>query len=328
MRFTLLLLLLDLITNCLFRKVLNALPSSNEIIPVLDMSPDERVRVFRRTFYGINEFEGMEVDAYIVVTDHHVVVLDTLLCPEDVSFMLQSVNNKLQGRSLLCIDSHADWDHAWGNCFFTGKNSAPIIAHDHCFQRLKSAEAQNELLEFQQRSSTFKNVFLLPPTITFDERFTIHDGNLTIELLHAPGHHLDQIVAWIPELRLLLAFDAVEYPVPLIEGAHCVPFMFTTLERLIALQPQRVLCSHGKTSSPDQVKQNLAYIGEIEKRCKILLQKQLPSTKELDNVPELINYPFDEVVGDKTQTIDWMFYTQAHANNCHAIMQWLMMNKP
>jgi glyoxylase-like metal-dependent hydrolase (beta-lactamase superfamily II) len=180
------------------------------------------------------------------------------------------------------------------------------------------------LRDFQQLSSTFKNVFLTPPTITFNQIFTIHDTNLTIELLHAPGHHLDQIVAWIPDIRLLLAFDAVEYPVPLIEGAHCVPFMFTTLERLIALQPQRVLCSHGKTTSLDLVKQNLAYIREIEKRCKILLQKRLPVAKELDNVPELINYPFDEVVGDKTQMIDWMFYTQAHENNCQAVMKWLM----
>ena len=225
---------------------------------------------------ALKEFEGMEVDAYIVITDRHVIVLDTLLCPEDVSIMMQSVNNELRGRSLLCIDSHADWDHAWGNCYFTGENIAPIIAHDHCLTRMQSTEAYNELLDFQQLSSTFKNVFLLPPTITFNQRFTIHDSNLTIELLHAPGHHLDQIVAWIPELRLLLAFDAVEKPLPLIEGANCVPHMFTTLEHLIALQPLRVLCSHGKTTSPDQIKQNLAYIREIERRCKSVLQKRQP----------------------------------------------------
>ena len=65
------------------------MPSQNEIIPIFDMSTDERVRVFRRTFHGLKEFEGMEVDAYIVITDRHVIVLDTLLCPEDVSIMMQ-----------------------------------------------------------------------------------------------------------------------------------------------------------------------------------------------------------------------------------------------
>ena len=131
------------------------MPSSNEIILDLEMSQDERVRVFRRTFHGIQEFDGMEVDAYIVITDHYVIVLDTLLCPEDVSTMLQSVDNELRSRTLLCVDSHADWDHSWGNCYFTGEKSTPIIAHDHCFERLKSTEAQNELLEFQQRQFNF-----------------------------------------------------------------------------------------------------------------------------------------------------------------------------
>ena len=303
------------------------MPSSNEIIPVLDMSIDERVRVFRRTFHGLEEFEGMEVDAYVVITDRHIVVLDTLLCPEDVSAMIQSVSSELRGRSLLCIDSHADWDHAWGNCYFTGENAAPIIAHEHCLTRLQSAEAHNELLDFQQRSSTFKNVFLLPPTIIFKQSFTIHDSNLTIEILHAPGHHLDQVVAWMPELRLLLAFDAVEEPVPIIEGANCVPHMFTTLAQLIALQPQRVLCSHGKTTSPGQVKQNLAYIREIERRCKAVLQKRRPGETGLVHVSELINYPFDEVVGKTTRNIDRTFYTWAHENNCQAILKWLL-NKP
>ena len=296
----------------------------NEVLSDPEMSRDDRVRVFRRTIHGIQAFEGMEVDAYSVITDRHLIILDTMLCPEDVAAMIQSVSTELSGRSLLCIDSHADWDHSWGNCYFSGEHSAPIIAHDHCLTRIQSREAHQELRDFQQLSSTFKNVFLTTPTITFNQSLTIHDSQITIELLHAPGHHLDQIVAWIPGIRLLLAFDAAEYPLPLIENADCVPFMFSTLERLIALQPQRVLCSHGKTTSPDVLKQNLAYMREIERRCKILLQKRLPAAKDLDNIPELINYSFHEVVGATKQTIDHTFYSWAHKNNCQAIFKWLI----
>src|SRR5215831_18347875 len=194
----------------------------NEVLPDLDMSKDDRVRVFRRTIYGIQAFEGMEVDAYSVITDRHIIILDTMLCPEDVATMIQSVSAELSGRSLLCIDSHADWDHTWGNCYFSGEHAAPIIAHEHCLTRMQSSEAHQELHDFQQLSSTFKNVILTLPTITFHQNLTIYDSQMTIELLHAPGHHLDQIVAWIPGIRLLLAFDAVEHPVPLIESADCV----------------------------------------------------------------------------------------------------------
>ena len=143
-------------------------------------------------------------------------------------------------------------------------------------------------------------------------------------MLHAPGHHLDQVVAWMPEMRLLLAFDAVEEPLPIIEAANCVPHMFSTLEQLIALQPLRVLCSHGKTTSPEQITKNLAYIREIESRSKSVLQEQRQGETELVHASELINYPFDEVVGGTTGTIDRTFYTWAHENNCQAILKWLI----
>ncbi len=42
---------------------------SQGVREVPEMSPDPRVRVFRRTLSGLDEFEGMEVDAYLVLGD-------------------------------------------------------------------------------------------------------------------------------------------------------------------------------------------------------------------------------------------------------------------
>ncbi len=295
--------------------------ANGEVVAVPEMSTDKRVRVFRRTFHGLAEFEELQVDAYVVLTDRFAIVLDTMLCPEDASVMMQLVKSELTGRTVLCVNSHADWDHAWGNGYFTGDHAAPIIAHDHCLARLQSEEARKELLHFQQRDPTFQNVTLVPPTITFNQRLTIHSSSLTIELMHAPGHHLDQLVAWIPELRLLLAFDAVEKPLPIIEGPLCAPHMFTTLECLIALQPQRVLCSHGKTTSPDLAKQNLAYVREIERRGKKLLQTWRPTEAGLEHASELIGYSFDEAVAGTAGVIDRTFYSWVHETNCRAIIR-------
>src|SRR5690349_14921637 len=121
-----------------------------QLFPVPGLSGDERVRVFRRAFDITGDLEGMEADAYIVVSERYVVVLDTMLCPADVADMMSFVADELPGRVVLCVDSHADWDHAWGNAYFTGEHSAPIIAHDYCRTRLQSLEAAEELAEFQQ----------------------------------------------------------------------------------------------------------------------------------------------------------------------------------
>lgn len=300
------------------------MPSQEGVFFVPEMSSDARVRVFRRNFAAMDEFEGMEVDAYIVITDRYIVVLDTMLRPEDAAQMMSMVQDSLTGREVLVVNSHADWDHAWGNSYFTGEHAASIIAQEKCRVRLQSQEASEELADYQRRYPLFRSVVLTPPTITFDSHLTIYGGDLTIELIPAPGHHLDHIAAWIPELRLLLAFDAVEMPLPCIENAACVPHMFATLEHFIALEPQRVLCSHGKTTSPELVKENLAYLREIERRCQTLLANRCPTEAELEHADELIHFPFDEAIAGKAEQIDRTFYTWAHNNNICSIMEWLM----
>ena len=298
--------------------------ASEGVFIVPEMSSDPRIRVFRRKFSAAGEFEGMEVDAYIVITDNYLVVFDTLLCPEDAHAMMQMVQDQLAGRQVLVVNSHADWDHAWGNAYFTRKHAAPIIAHEYGRIRLQSEEARAELADYQQRYPIFRNVKLMPATLTFNHRLTIHDSNLTIELFPAPGHHLDHIAAWIPQLSLLLAFDAVERPLPCIEDAAAVPSMFATLEHFLTLHSERVLCSHGKTTSPEIVKANLAYLREIEQRCHELLLKRRPMPKELEHAAELINYRLDEAIAGSTEEVDRTFYGSVHDANVRYVMQWLM----
>lgn len=294
------------------------------IVIVPDMSADQRVRVYRRSFQMEGEFEGMEVDSYVVITKRFVVMLDTLLCPEDMNFVMRDIQDMLSGRQLLVVNSHADWDHCWGNGYFTGAHTVPILAHSYGVERQRSEEAQTELHDYQQRYPLFRNVVLIPPTLTFTQKMTVHGGDLRIELFSAPGHHRDHIAAWIPELRLLLAFDAVEMPVPIIENADAVPSMQQTLIDFLALQPQRVLCSHGKTADAGLIKRNLVYLSMIEQRSRAYLLTHHPSAAKLERPATLIGYPFDEVISLETAPIDRTFYSWAHDNNVRCILQWLM----
>ncbi len=292
------------------------------------MSDDSRIRVFRRIF-APESAEQMEVDAFVVITTRYVVVLDTLLCPEDMANVMHEVRDELMGRELLVVNSHADWDHCWGNCYFTGNNAVPILGQDYCFTRLGSEEAKAELLEYQHRHPSLQNVVLVAPTITFPDKMTIHGGDLTLELFSAPGHNPDHISVWIPEIRLLLAFDAAEKPLPLIESAASVQDMYDTLEHFLSLQPQRVLCAHGKTTDSSIVTQNLHYIQEIEQRSHTFLVTHHPTDAELEHASALIGYSFNDVVGD-TNTVneaDREFYTWAHERNIRYVLQWLLQQE-
>jgi glyoxylase-like metal-dependent hydrolase (beta-lactamase superfamily II) len=306
----------------------DALKMTNAISLVSQMSNDERVQVFRCSFTPPERQDWLKVDAYVVITDRYVIICDTMLCPEDMHLLMQEIQPALIERELLIVNSHADWDHVWGNCYFSGKWNPPIIAHSLCRKRMLSEETREKLTDFQKRYITFQNVELAPPTLTFDQTLTIYGGDLTLQLFPAPGHQPDHIAAWIPELRLLLTFDAVEHPLPTLANPAGVPAMFATLEHFLALQPARVLCSHGGTTEVTQVEKNLRYLHEIEQRARSLLTTHHPTSADLISASVLREYSFAQVLSEMTtpdeNADEDAFYREAHDTNVHHVVEWLI----
>lgn len=300
---------------------------TEEVSRIPGMSNDPRVLVFRRSFTPPEKEDALEVDAYVVITDRYVVICDTLICPEDMEMVINQIHPMLTERELLVVNSHADWDHIWGNCYFRDEWNRPIIAHAHSLKRTHSARAKEVLDDYQSRYTTFRNVELIPPTLTFDQMLTIHGGNLTLELFPAPGHQPDHIAVWLPELRLLLAFDAVENPIPTLYEPDGVPLMFATLEHFLTLQPARVLCSHGGTTETIQIEKNLRYLREVEQRVRSLLTTSQPTTAGALLDTALREYPFEQVLVSMpphNADEDMTFYRLAHATNVRCMIEWLM----
>jgi glyoxylase-like metal-dependent hydrolase (beta-lactamase superfamily II) len=302
---------------------------TKEVYLVPNMSSDSRVLVFRRDFTPPVKEDMLQVDAYVIITERYVVLCDTLLCPEDMAIVLNEITPTLARRQLLVVNSHSDWDHTWGNRYFVEHGKPPIIAHSLCPQGLFSDESRETLAYFQGHYDTFKDVELIPPTLTFEQRLTIYGGDLTLELFSAPGHEPDQLAGWIPELRLLLAFDAAEYPIPTLHKATGVPSMIKTLEHFLTLHPARVFCSHGGTSEISVIEQNLMYLHTIEQRVQALLTTQAASTEETLLAAALREYPFEEVLSTLAPLFqdDSSFYREAHTSNVRYMVQWWLLSQ-
>lgn len=297
------------------------------LFQVQDLHIDPRIHVFRRIFTAPGEFDELQVDAYIIRTERFLIICDTLLCPEDAAYMLHSIQPGHNGQQVLVINSHADWDHTWGNSYFVNaaQETALIIAQSLCAQRLCSPLQQTFLERYQRRFPLFKNVRLIPPAITFNSALSINAGDLTLELLSTPGHCPEQCVLWLPELQLLLAFDAVEWPFPAIENAQSVGAMLHSLERLQTLGAHTVLCSHGTTTSPAIVDQNLSYVRTIEGRWRSVLASHGAPDIEQQRPTTLIQYSYEDVVGHSLLAIDHAFYREVHEQNVRYVLQWLLL---
>ena len=265
---------------------------------------DSRIRVF--------DTAG-EVDAYAIITVHHVVLIDTTSTPEQALKIVEAVKDQRAGRSLLVINTHQHSDHTWGNAIFAadGPHPAPIIGHAVAGQLLASGEPETYLKSQQEKDPRFQNVKIIPPTLTFTGDMQIHGRDLTLHLIHTPGHLKDHLAIWIPEIRTLLSGDAAEHPIPYTADPTELPTLIDSLERMQQLSPQVVFACHGGTSSPDLLTRNLKYY-------QLLKEKTAGHTEK-----EQVHWTFDEAMQDLGlgSEVFPRFYRSFHDLNIAAMLQ-------
>jgi glyoxylase-like metal-dependent hydrolase (beta-lactamase superfamily II) len=219
------------------------------------------------------------------------------------------------GRQLLFVNTHAHWDHAWGNSAFAGPDAlrpAPIIGH-RCGPRLLLGEQGRAELARKQAEDpgTFGRLRLQPATILIEGETVVDGGDLHLVLVPTPGHEPDHLAVFLPELRVLFAGDAAEWPVPFVSGPADLPAFRASLGHLLALDPMVVLYAHapGRTNL-DVVRANKAYFDELEQRVRAALPLEQP--RDID--PDVaLGYPFEHVVGTKAlDNEERAFYREAH----------------
>ncbi len=271
---------------------------------------DDRITIVRA---------GEEVDAVFVRTERFNVLIDTLGTPELCRMALDLLDEEVRARPLIVVNSHMDWDHFWGNAAIAGK--APIVAHAAACERLNDARALQVLNEKVREDSRFRNVELIAPDITFSGSMALHGGDLTLELIHTPGHTPDHIAVWIPEISVCLAVDAVEYPIPEVwsKSTNDLRLICSSLERIRDLHARFVIPAHGRTLSPSTVNGNLSYFRELAVRIENLSEQEL-SNSELAKLTGLRLQDFVTIPADMPRQVV-EFYETCHETNLGATVQ-------
>jgi glyoxylase-like metal-dependent hydrolase (beta-lactamase superfamily II) len=244
---------------------------------------DPRIRFFRA---------GEEVDTFVVLTSRFAVFIDTMSTPALMRQVIEKVRPDLDGRLMLVINTHADWDHVYGNSLFApgGEQPALIIGRALTHERLRSPAALERLRRQQAEENRFAQVTLVPPDLVFADALTLYGGDLTLELVPTPGHTPDHCSVWIPEIGTLLAGDAAEFPFPSVRGGATLAQVRSSLQYLMTLNPRVVLPCHGGTTGPDLLDQNLAYFSRLRDLLKVETLLEHWSALTESTLPPLLRY--------------------------------------
>ena len=305
------------------------MPHTNEIMLIDNQGWDERVLVCHN---------GRLVQTFIVVTQRYVVLIDTVINPATARQMVTYARPYLAaGRTLLVINTHADYDHAWGNQLFAGTDApfpAPIIGSQRCADRLRTSEEAALLQEMQRAEpEIFGEVRLTPPTICSDSELRIDGGDLTLHLIPTPGHTEDHVSIYIPEIATLLAADAAELPYPAARTAAGLPAMRASLAALAALNAQAVLYCHAPVAAgPQLLHDNLAYFASLETACRTFLQR-VPDAELPPDDAALIAQIGCDYASVTPPTPLWRdvhayYRTSGHAAQLRMMLAWLMAQSP
>ena len=194
----------------------------------------------------------VDVRALLITGRDRSVLIDSLVRPSDLNGVRDIVES--HGTPLYIVNTHADWDHWWGNGAFP---AAPVVAHRLTHER-QVREGRRQLTAKQRTDESFAEVVLRPATITFEGTLRFDLGGLHVELSALPGHVHDQIVAYIPEHRLLFAADAAEDPIPLVTEGPVAPWARAL--HAWAERARTVVPAHGAIAGPELLRRNAAYL--------------------------------------------------------------------
>ncbi|EFC84572.1 MBL fold metallo-hydrolase [Parafrankia sp. EUN1f] len=199
-------------------------------------------------------------NAGLVVGPDGVVVIDTLATLNRARRLRETVDGFGAGPRRTVVNTHHHGDHTFGNQVFGP--AAEIIAHERAAGELASTGLA---LTGLWPDVDWGDLRVPAPTLTFADRVALTVGRHRVELIHVgPAHTSNDIVAWLPEQRVLFTGDVV------LSG--CTPFTLmgsvagslTAIERLRALEPATVVCGHGAVAGPEVFAENAAYLRWIQ----------------------------------------------------------------
>lgn len=203
---------------------------------------------------GVYQFRFRGHNGFFVVTDGGVVAVDPIAGEAARPYAAEIKRVAPDGPLRAIVYSHDHADHASGAGVLREAmgSDAPIIAH------AKAAAPIRERNSADQPA----------PDLTFNDKLMLHFGGRTVELHHLGANHSDNsLVVLVPDVKVAFAVDFVSHDrVGYRElGSHHFPAFFESLERLQALDFERIVFGHGPAGDKASIARQVQYYSDLRR---------------------------------------------------------------
>lgn len=188
-------------------------------------------------------------------------VIDTLATEGRARELVEFVDRRAGGPARTIVNTHHHGDHNFGNHLFGP--AAVVLGHDRI--RPEMIDTGLALTQLWPQVD-WGDVRVTLPTITFPDRLTVWLGDRRVELIHLgpAAHTTNDVVAWLPEEKVLFAGDIVMSGAAPFCLFGSVTGTLDAVRKLAKLGAETVVSGHGPVTGPEVFAQTARYLHWIE----------------------------------------------------------------
>ncbi|HET6909673.1 MAG TPA: MBL fold metallo-hydrolase [Mycobacteriales bacterium] len=155
------------------------------------------------------------------------------------------------------VNTHHHGDHTNGNCLFT---DAVVVGHRNCRSGVLAQTIGG--LEPIFGAVEWGDLTVRAPSTVFDDRLDLYVDDQPVELhyIGTPAHTTGDVVAWLPEQRVLFAGDLVFNGGTPFVLMGSVTGALRALERLRAFGADTIVPGHGDVCGPEVIEDVERYL--------------------------------------------------------------------
>jgi len=227
-----------------------------------ELPPPRTIEVAERIYAYIQPDGGWWINnTGFVLGEDSVLCIDSCATERRTRALLDAVARERDGRSgigarrgrpeaRLVVNTHHHGDHTNGNCLFP---ESTIIGHHRC----REAIAAQGIIrpDGLWEPVEWGNLEPAPPFVTFEHRLDLFVDDLLVELHHfgTAAHTTNDVVAWIPEHRVLFTGDLLFNKGTPFVLMGSVAGSLVALDCVMELDPEVIIPGHGEVCGPEVI---------------------------------------------------------------------------
>jgi len=232
--------------------------TNRDVLDARELPPPRVETVAERVYAYIQPDGGWWINnTGFVLGEDRVLCIDTCATERRTRAFLDAVDGVQREQGLdgargarLVVSTHQHGDHTNGNCLLP---DATIIGHPRCRDAIRAMGILRP--DGLWEPVDWGALEPAPPFVTFEHRLDVYVDDLLVELHHfgTAAHTTDDVVAWIPQHRVLFTGDLVFNGGTPFVLMGSVAGSLVALDCVMELEPDIIVPGHGEVCGPEVV---------------------------------------------------------------------------